>query len=867
MSPLSRFARLRLALLPLVFLLPLQATPLQAAPAKPKAAAKAPKKAPAKKTRPTPHKPPAHPVHKPAPAGHKLAPAKHSTSHTPGKPAATPVPRPTPRPVPTPVPAPVAEAGPRTFALLVGVGKYSSPLVAGLTFPAQDAQSLREAFVDPRLGAIPQSRVLLLADQDATREAILSSVDTFFKPKMRAGDRMIVFLAGHGIAKGVGLSARSWFLPHDVRGFTTAQLEASAVELKALSDKLGELPASQFALFVDACREDPTPGRGVKVNPLTDVMARSVQVAPQDRAVDSVTLFACSVGQRAYEDPELKHGVFTYAILSALRDPALPRPQGLVDAAVLARYVGEKVDAWAQQLSQSQGADIQQTPEMVSGALSEGVSVLHLQSTSAQSALPPLPSQLAVLSVPDRARVFIDGRPIGLAPLIRVFQPGSIPQGGVVRLRVEATGSAPLERTIKLLPGYSQQVEVDLLGARTVGGVPGAVSTSGASNSSEDPLLQKARDAEERGRPQEAEGNYKLMLDSDAKNATAHEKLAQLRSRQGDWAGAINALAQMNRVLPGAHALSLISRAYSALSLHLAAREGLLEASQRPRRGKVSVQPWLVPATAWECANYGFVAAGEALKADPRSTEALIARGLALVAADENGDKREAALPLLKSARDSEDANADAHYALGLALRVFGQGLPDTQRKPEMLLARQSLARAIELRPDFYEARREMALCAAIMDDREAAMRECDLALAYRGGASDEDEFAALELAMSAWHKSAAEAETDPNKKAAQAGAGDAYLEDAQADSKDKSLSTSAGLIKAMGLSRGNLWSFLPASVQRIAPWVTDPKVVLQNEAQSRAQQAVDKATGGRAGGALGDAIGGIFRRKPRNNK
>jgi uncharacterized caspase-like protein len=265
----------------------------------------------------------AKPASKPAakstkPAAKKPQQKKPQQKKPQQKPAPTP-PRPTV--VPTPVPTPVVETGPRTFALLVGVGDYASPAVSDLDFPAVDATALRDALADPALGGVPRERVMLLANEEATRAGILGAVDSFFKPKVKDGDRMIVFLAGHGVTKGIGLAARSWLLPHDVKGFTTPDLNASAVDLKELSLKLGELPASQFAVFVDACREDPTPGRGIKSNALSDVMARSVQVSSPDRHVDAATIFACSVGQRAYEDSSLKHGVFTHAILQGLRDP------------------------------------------------------------------------------------------------------------------------------------------------------------------------------------------------------------------------------------------------------------------------------------------------------------------------------------------------------------------------------------------------------------------------------------------------------------------------------------------------------------------------------------------------------------------
>src|SRR5437764_861980 len=83
---------------------------------------------------------------------------------------------------------------------------------------------------------------------------------------------------------------------------------------------VSKLPAKQFVVLVDACREDPTPGRGLKGNPLSDKMSSDFQVVPQNgvRSAGSATFFACQIGERAYEDPGFKHGVFTYYVLDAI---------------------------------------------------------------------------------------------------------------------------------------------------------------------------------------------------------------------------------------------------------------------------------------------------------------------------------------------------------------------------------------------------------------------------------------------------------------------------------------------------------------------------------------------------------------------
>src|SRR5205823_2686281 len=143
--------------------------------------------------------------------------------------------------------------GSRTWAVLVGVSKYQNPLIASLRFPASDATAIRDALVDRQLGGLPAGNVRLLTDDQATTANILGAIDGFLKPNVKPGDQVILFLAGHGIAKGVGLEAKGFFLSTDIRGITTPALEASAVDLKALSEKLSELPAARFIVFVDAC--------------------------------------------------------------------------------------------------------------------------------------------------------------------------------------------------------------------------------------------------------------------------------------------------------------------------------------------------------------------------------------------------------------------------------------------------------------------------------------------------------------------------------------------------------------------------------------------------------------------------------------
>src|SRR5205823_1359371 len=104
-------------------------------------------------------------------------------------------------------------------------------------------------------GGVPADHIKLLTDGDATRSGITGAVGEFLVPHVKAGDTVVVSLAGHGVAKGVGLDAKGYFLGTDVRGASKEAMDTTAVDLRALCAEIGKLPAAQFILFVDACRE------------------------------------------------------------------------------------------------------------------------------------------------------------------------------------------------------------------------------------------------------------------------------------------------------------------------------------------------------------------------------------------------------------------------------------------------------------------------------------------------------------------------------------------------------------------------------------------------------------------------------------
>src|SRR5262249_19955827 len=197
--------------------------------------------------------------------------------------------------------------------LLIGVSDYPGE-IQDLRFAGADAKSIKELLSSS--GGIPEDHIRLLTDDGAgeskaTKQNIFSAVDRYLAPRVQPGHQIIVFLAGHGVVRGLGPQAKSYLLPVDIDAQTPESLERTAIDMEELSRKLSSLKASQFTIFFDACREDPFPGRGLKGNMLTDVTARILTLTPtrlaesRTEAPTSVIFYACQIGERAYENAKL----------------------------------------------------------------------------------------------------------------------------------------------------------------------------------------------------------------------------------------------------------------------------------------------------------------------------------------------------------------------------------------------------------------------------------------------------------------------------------------------------------------------------------------------------------------------------------
>ena len=233
------------------------------------------------------------------------------------------------------------------YALLVGINDYQNDIGA-LKYCVADVQAFQQALIQTA-GYKPKN-VHLMTDQMSDRDLpqannVILRLENLAQ-KVQPEDTFIFYFSGHGISN----QDQSYLLAVDSDTSTPRILKRSAIPLQEVNEILSEVKAQQLLTIIDACRNDPSSGRGNQDNLLSDDFARGFKIqrwtTSSGKPAVSATLYACSIGERAYEWAEKKQGVFSYFLLEGLNGQAA-NSQGQVTVTGLAEYTQSKVVDWA----------------------------------------------------------------------------------------------------------------------------------------------------------------------------------------------------------------------------------------------------------------------------------------------------------------------------------------------------------------------------------------------------------------------------------------------------------------------------------------------------------------------------------------
>ena len=151
--------------------------------------------------------------------------------------------------------------------------------------------------------------------KDLNYRGMVKAVEVFAN-SITGGDEVVVFFAGHGVQIRNG----SYLLPIDIEASSESEVEKTAYELNALSDKISEAKPGFSLLMVDACRDNPLKAKGRNIGSVRGLSAF-------EPAKGQMVVYSASRGQQALDRLNNKdanpNSVFTRELIARMKQPGL----------------------------------------------------------------------------------------------------------------------------------------------------------------------------------------------------------------------------------------------------------------------------------------------------------------------------------------------------------------------------------------------------------------------------------------------------------------------------------------------------------------------------------------------------------------
>jgi len=205
------------------------------------------------------------------------------------------------------------------YLVAIGVSDYQDDRL-DLNYAAADAHAVHDIFVAQQGKKYKKVNSVLLAAPTSSK--IKETLDLF--DKAGEDDTVILFLAGHGVNE----DGEYYFLPYDAHKRQNRWQKSSVVKWQTLQDKL-EKTRGRRILLVDTCHS----GNAFNSRLVKDAADANI-----------VVISATDRDSKADERHELKHGIFTYALLEGLNGKAdLISQDKLITIKELDAYLSDKI--------------------------------------------------------------------------------------------------------------------------------------------------------------------------------------------------------------------------------------------------------------------------------------------------------------------------------------------------------------------------------------------------------------------------------------------------------------------------------------------------------------------------------------------
>jgi len=215
------------------------------------------------------------------------------------------------------------------YGVIIGIGDYQN--INDVKYARRDAEVVKKYFVNV-LG-IPANNIYAAYDE----EAIKSEFEEIFESKLKfisKGSFLAVYYSGHITPKQE--DSLSYFVPYEA----DYNAEKKVYSMKRFYEALQDCPAKEVLVILDGCFS----GESRSILAMGKRPFSVSKISPEETIKPKfVVLAAAKENQMSNDFDKMKHGLFTYYFLKALKEGYDVNNNGWIELNELYDYIKDKV--------------------------------------------------------------------------------------------------------------------------------------------------------------------------------------------------------------------------------------------------------------------------------------------------------------------------------------------------------------------------------------------------------------------------------------------------------------------------------------------------------------------------------------------